>query len=393
MSFGSSDASVFSSGGSGSMNPIDTAFNNSSEPRGGAVGGFGSNGYSGNNLAAFNHSHTATFDTSGNMITSTGSARGTGRGRGSNYRGGGRGAGGNRPSPNKTYIAPGLSGAQQQYQTHIQHQQQPHAMSSLPGADKGSGYSSPAGAGRGRGGYNTRGRGGRGGAPSNPGGVPGQFRSLQWRPDNSQHQHQQVHQGNSQLMDSVVPTTDTSMGTPMQGTFTSAFGANGQSQSQHLFSAFSGHGNQSTSMQLGTVGEAGSSIQVGEGQGRWGSSSMGTGQSAFGGEASMSTFPSTIHGPSPLGPGISGFISNSTASGKQDSVFAVPVLHNTNLNSSSRPNTPQVPTTLPRPLSTIKDHSRTHPDNAEDADSRLARFTAVPTGNRYEEVRASSCYG
>ena len=32
---------------------------------------------------------------------------------------------------------------------------------------------------------------------------------------------------------------------------------------------------------------------------------------------------------------------------------------------------PQVPTTLPGPLSAIKDHSRTHPDNAEDADSRL----------------------
>jgi len=45
MSFGSSDASIFSSGGSGSMNPIDTAFSNSSEPRGSAVGGFGSNGY------------------------------------------------------------------------------------------------------------------------------------------------------------------------------------------------------------------------------------------------------------------------------------------------------------------------------------------------------------
>lgn len=369
--FGNKDGGAFSSG-FGTVNPTNTAF-------GASNSGFSSNSYSGNSQPV-THNQVATFDSSGNMINNTNS-RGGGRGRGNNnnFRGGGRGGtGGNRGSANKTYIAPGLSGQQyqshtQQHQSHTQQHQQQYSTAPLHGVDNGSGYTSPAGAGRGHGGYNTRGRGGRGGAFA--GGIPGQYKSLQWRPDNTQHQ--QAHQSTSQPMDSVVSTTNAPIRTSMQSGFKSAVGLNGppqQHQQQHFPASV--QGNQNTGMQFGTAVAAGSRVAIGEEQGRWQSYSMDTVNSTFGGESSMSAFP-PAHQAS----------TTSTAFGKQNSVFAAPTAYETKSSGNSQSGTPLAFTTPSKSLPTMKDAPGAQLPNIEDADSRLARFTAVPIGNRYEELK------
>ncbi|KAG9322711.1 hypothetical protein KVV02_000789, partial [Mortierella alpina] len=124
-------------------------------------GGFGAGGF--NNNAPSNN-HPSTFDASGNTNP-------RGRGRGSGFRGG-RG-GGSRGSANMTYVAPGLSSSQSQ---NLQQLNQP-AFTAGSSGDLNSGYLAP-GANRGRGGTAGYARGGRG----RGGGVPGQYKSIQYRP-------------------------------------------------------------------------------------------------------------------------------------------------------------------------------------------------------------------
>ncbi|OAQ25968.1 hypothetical protein K457DRAFT_157874 [Linnemannia elongata AG-77] len=169
-------------------------------------------------------------------------SRGRGRGRGGNnsYRGG-RG-GSNRGSANMTYVAPGLSTNQGQQQ---QQQHQPQTRSHLssvftagsPGGESDSAFSA-AGSNRGggRGGYSGSPRGrGRGGAAV--GGVPGQFRSIQWRPaDGAQSGSANQGSDSAMAMDSTSEISNSA--SPSPAINTSSSGNPGSLQQHAAFSAF-----------------------------------------------------------------------------------------------------------------------------------------------------------
>ncbi|KAF9951101.1 hypothetical protein BGZ72_007308 [Mortierella alpina] len=205
----------------------NTGFNNNNNPG----GGFNATGF--NNNAPRNN-HQSTFDGSGNAISG-------GRGRGSGFRGG-RG-GGNRGSANMTYVAPGLSSGPHQNQQQFN---QPAFTAGSPG-DLNSGYSAP-GANRGRGGNAGYARGGnagyaRGGRGRGTG-VPGQYKSIQYRPgqnsqatpamDTSMSTDDSFDGANGSMSSAFGSTYASGSDTVQQGSAFSAFGqSQGQSQSQN----------------------------------------------------------------------------------------------------------------------------------------------------------------
>ncbi|KAI7821236.1 hypothetical protein BC939DRAFT_210561 [Gamsiella multidivaricata] len=357
-------------------------------------GGFSDGGrYSANENRQNNSSYNqaATFDRSGNLMANTHSTRGSGGGRGSNsYRGSGfggnsgRGAStSHRGSANKTYVAPGLSTGHQQLQQ--------HGLSAGSGNTNatGSSFTSPsAGAktGRGRGGYQSR--GGRGGARGRgvTGGMPGQYRSLQWRAD----------QNTSQEADSTM-SVDSSMGVTTAGGFKSGPNASSQvrgQQQQHSssMSAF-GAQRQNENSDFNQTGPAFPGGQSSQGQwfsqvGTTGYQPNGSFQNTFvGGTSTVPHRSAFIAAPSDTSNqrsssafGLGGPGGNSN-SGNQDSVFAIP--------ASQGPVFAAQQKSLPSNSFTKGPaSSKQEPGSTEDADeSRLARFTAVPIGNRFEEVR------
>ncbi|KAI1292416.1 hypothetical protein EDD11_008777 [Mortierella claussenii] len=363
------------------------------------------NGFSGNihsypGAPSIVNSQVATFGGSGHTMNNTsslsggsGGGRGGGRGRGhSGYRDG-RGGSGNRSSANMTYVAPGLSSSSH-YQK--QHQDQSStAFSATPsGMDNGSPFSS-SGSSSTRGGYSSRGRGrggGGGGGVSSNGGVPGQFRSLQWRADGGSLQNQQ-----SQQSQHAANSMDSSSTMP-------AFGGN-QAQTQNMGfggdqggagsgAVFTNTSAPYQSQQHSVFGSLPSSSQIRQQEALGGSPSLHAPsqqqqqqhqqqqQSMFGYSQSSSIQPprAESHGLT----AVDGGVDQSQPGRKPDSVFAVPASQSQPSSATSATFALKNPSTQQtgRPVSLLQDAS-----TPEDADSRLARFSAVPIGNRYDELK------
>ncbi|KAF9189649.1 hypothetical protein BGZ51_009378 [Haplosporangium sp. Z 767] len=397
-----------------------------------------SGAFHGNN-ASGGQGQFSTFDTPSNNNMNSVNSRGRGRGRGNNtaYRGGRGGA--NRGGPNMTYVAPGLSTStyqqnqqqkQQQYQNQQQFGQQVGSAfmndpSSSSVNDAGSAFPGP-GANRGRGGGHARGRG-RGGAG---GGVPGQFRSLQWRPDqgaqstNSDMSMQDARTGINnngdfgQMQSAFNSSGPVTLGAPagisQHGMSFSAFGNQNQGaisfnqqpqQGQQVQSAF---GMQNQNAGISQHGGSAYSGVAQSGHNQWNSSSgfsIGAPVSNSGG-ASVNVFNNSTSAGSiqPSSAFASNNISNSSPlpnNKQQDSVsvFAVP---SNSLPSQSFPTVRSTTLSTPKndrstgsgsgsafaskakSLLTDTNSSRLGP---ADATSRLARFSAVPIGNQFEELK------
>ncbi|KAG0298983.1 hypothetical protein BGZ98_010387 [Dissophora globulifera] len=405
--FGSNGGAFNNTGSAFSGNSSASAFGSNTSNPSAFGGGFGSGGGRGgafNNSMSNSNPHQHGGITASDGSGNTGFARGGGRGRGNiSYRGGRGGAGGSWGSANKTYIAPAL---QQQQPNHPQISSG-FAASGTGGAAElngASGFAFPAGpSNRGRGGQTAgRGRGGRGGI------APGQHRSLQWRADGSHNQ--QPTDTSSMTMD------DSNMGmtTPPQERFnSSAFGQSGQLQHQQQpqqagpstpsFSAFGAQGQGQGSNQFGGLSSSnpagsvfGSSQPISN---QWQSSAPGSSaptsaigafSSAFGGQSSSLTSSSSSQNIHSVPKGVS----NTLAPSSQNSIFASPTPRaapGNNIGSSSgaspafsaqRRSTPVIPES-----STFSSSRQNANNQLEDSESRLARFTAVPIGNRFEEVR------
>ncbi|KAF9103144.1 hypothetical protein BGX27_010719, partial [Mortierella sp. AM989] len=409
--FGGSGAgnnnSAFTGSAFGNSNPGPSAFgggafNNNHNP--GQTSSFnqGNNSHANsafNNQSTFKNNNppasgggghqVATFDASGNMINNPGSYRGGGgRGRGNSNRGG-RG-GGNRGG-NMTYVAPGLSTGT--HHSNNQPQTNP-AYSTGASGDSGSIYPNQ-GANRGRGG----GRGGRGGRG---GGVPGQFKSLQWRPDGAQNQNQAT---SAQSMNATM-SEDSSMNSAFNSGPT-GFRQQQQNQLQQQ--------QQNQLQQQQQQQQHGSSFSAfGGGQSQMNSGFKVNTRSAFGGggggSLATTTTPNGANGPVQSAFGGTSLTSasaetraargysNPTVSNKSDSVFAVPASRQTppssnaqrfgaGANGSSAFSISQK-SSLSTQSSTSRQKQSIESENPlENADSRMARFSAVPIGNRYDEVR------
>jgi len=288
-----------------------------------------------------------------------------------------------------TYVAPGLSSGPPQNQQQFN---QP-AFTAGSSGDVNAGYSAP-GTNRGRGGGNAgypRGGRGRGAV-----GVPGQYKSIQYRPgQNSQ---------STPAMDTSMSTDDNFHGA--NGSMDSAFGsapASGASTAQQgsVFTAFGqGHG-QGQNTGFGQQNAPAFGAQPS--QNRWNSATTGT-TSAVQTSSSPSvfasayqhpngvSFPSTTAVSSAMSAfGDSGF-SGSMSTNQPDSVFAVPASRSSFSSARTGPSIPAQQSRAqfqaqPAPSTS----SRQDQSTTEDADSRLTRFTAVPIGNRFEEVRQSIC--
>ncbi|KAF9346424.1 hypothetical protein BGX26_002077, partial [Mortierella sp. AD094] len=379
-------------------NPGASAFNQGNSNPSSAFNSNSSNNHSGYNNSNSNHNsgpggyQTASFDASGNMTGNTDSQRGgRGRGRGNSYRGGGSGGrgGGNRGGGNMTYVAPGLSTGNHHNNSNNSQAQATSAFSTGASGDSGSAFPTQ-GSSRGRGGGYPRGggsvRGGRGG------GVPGQYKSLQWRPEGAQNQRSDQNQT------AFSQSTDSSMS--MDNSMDSSSGFNSgsggfqqqqvqqpqQQQPQHgsSFSAFGGGQNQkSTGFNINTKSA------FGGGGGGIGATTAtitnGAAQSAFGG-ASLISASSEAR----AGRGFPG----SSISNKSDSVFAVPAPRQTppSSNNSQRFSTGESGSsafsTQQRSENRSSRPQQQDSNNVpESADSRLARFSAVPIGNKYDELK------
>ncbi|KAF9397700.1 hypothetical protein BGX21_008597 [Mortierella sp. AD011] len=420
MSFGSSSGGGSTASAFGNTNPTASAFGGNSGGGGGKfTSAFGNNTNNSNynsGASAFNQGNSnpnfafnsnssgyntnnsnlnngpggyqaASFDASGNMIGNTDSQRGgRGRGRGNSYRGGGSGGrgGSNRGGGNMTYVAPGLSTGSHHSSNNNSQAQVTSAFSTGASGDSGSAFPTQ-GSSRGRGSGYPRGggtvRGARGGG--------GQYKSLQWRPDGAQNQRSDQNQSSfSQSIDSPM-SMDNSMDSSGFGSGSGGFQQQQQQQqvqqkqqSQHgsSFSTFSSGQNQkSTGFSINTKSA------FGGGGATTATTTNGTVQSAFGGTSLTSASVEARAG--------RGFPASSM-SNKSDSVFAVPAPRQT---SSSSNNSQQfgARTSGPSAFSTQQKSenraSRTHQQDlnnvSESADSRLARFTAVPIGNKYDELK------
>ncbi|KAF8948070.1 hypothetical protein BGZ47_006615 [Haplosporangium gracile] len=360
-------------------------------------------------------------------------SRGRGRGRGGNssYRGG-RG-GGNRGSANMTYVAPGLSinhGQQQQ-----QHQPQNRSqLSSVftagsPGGESDLAFST-AGSNRGggRGGYSGSPRGrGRGGAA----GVPGQFRSIQWRPTDGA-QSNSTNQGSDSAM-AMDSTSDISNSASPSAVNTSSSGGPGSLQQHAAFSAFGAAGqstgfggaNQSTGFSgnnqnagfASSNQNAGFAQQTGAGSGfvssffnkeRTPAASTATpapafqgsnSGSAFGihtsvpaaGSSTTSAFSSAITAPQGLTASTfrKGGFTSSSPSIQDDSIFATPTSRPVSSSSTSHPGQPTfTPSAKASPSTTDNSASRQISGSTEDADSRLNRFsTNTLSAKEFEKLK------
>ncbi|KAF9203883.1 hypothetical protein BGZ49_005921 [Haplosporangium sp. Z 27] len=377
---GNTPNSAFANSNSHSnLNPGQSAFNlnsNSNNP----------NSAFNTNTSKFNiNNNTTAFDASGN--TSNNSQRGGGRGRGSSYRGG-RG-GSNRGSSNMTYVAPGLSTG-----SHHSNQQTPSNSAFPSGApgDSGSAFATTTqGSNRGRGGGHPRGGGGGSGRGGRGGGVPGQFKSLQWRPEGAQNQR------SDQSMDSnMIP--DNSMISAFNGGSSGFQQQHARSQNNTGFSintksAFGGGGGPTAALGARTTGGASQSAFGGSTASAFGDAT----QSAFGG-ATQSAFGNTSLSSASSSAG-RGFPNPA----KQDSIFAVPASRQTppsnnnalrsgaasvsGLSSSSFPSNQRSESQAVKQQRGSNSIISNNNNPPEDADSRLARFTAVPIGNRYEELK------
>ncbi|KAG0099270.1 hypothetical protein BGZ93_008403 [Podila epicladia] len=296
-----------------------------------------------------------------------------GRGRGANYRGRG---GANRGSSNMTYVAPSLANGNTNHQQHQQQQQ----------------FQQPFQRGRGGGGYVPRGRGR---------GVPGQFRSMQWRPNNSNAQNTDMDDdmASDLTSDSQWTTLSTTVTNPTSSfsafastptTFTAASGS--------AFNSISGQAS-STFNSAGPIGSAFSSSAPSAFSAASGFQSTPT--STFNTTTnSSSALPAS--GPSfaetkekPSGSAFGGTTFGGSAFGNSPSMAAKapstfsPKTTNQNsrsalINSSLSSSTSAPSSSTLRSIPKFQDQEANTP---EDAESRLARFSAVPIGNRYEELK------
>ncbi|KAG0262132.1 hypothetical protein BGZ95_004081 [Linnemannia exigua] len=332
-----------------------------------------------------------------------------------------------------TYVAPGLStnhGQQQQQQQQQQHQ--PHAKSNLSsvftagspsgGSDSDSAFSMSGSNRGGRGGYSGSPRGrGRGGAA----GVPGHFKSIQWRPDGGAQM--QGSSDSSMAMDSAADLTtgalssafnnspSSSPGTLQQSAFGIA-GYGGGNQN-------AGYGGSSQTTAFGTnnqnTGFGGANNNTGFGQQtsagftttafnkQWTPAASATTPapafqgsspgSAFGIQTSappagnspvtaFSSAPAASQGLTTSAFNKGGFASDASTS-QNNSVFAVPTPRPASSQPVTRPSQPAFTTPAKSSFSADISASQQDSNTAEDADSRMARFSSVPIGNRFEELK------
>ncbi|KAG0018552.1 hypothetical protein BGZ81_010188, partial [Podila clonocystis] len=340
---------------------------------------FGANGGANPSMNSGNMNNTGSaFDQYSNNQSNwngggAGNDSGTrGRGRGGTYRGRGgtyRGRGGaNRGNSNMTYVAPGLANGNT---NHLQHQQQQ--------------FQQPMQ--RGRGGYVPRGRGR---------GAPGQYGSIQWRPDNSNTQNTDM---DDDMSSDLTSNSQWAMSSTAATNPTSTFSAFGSTPT--AFIATSGSAFSSSS------GETGSTFNSAAPTGSvFSTSAPGAFTPASGFKtAPTSTLNSNSAFPSP-GPsfaettkkpsgsafggtafGGSGFGNNPSMASKETATFSPKSAQNSRsalVNSSLSSSTPASTSSTLRSLPKLLDQDTNTP---EDAESRLARFSAVPIGNRYEELK------
>ncbi|KAF9935129.1 hypothetical protein FBU30_007508 [Linnemannia zychae] len=402
-----------------------------------AFGNFGAGNssafISGGGFNTFNNNPTPDQSQYGGYNNHSDGSRGRGRGRGNSSYRGGRG-GGNRGGANMTYVAPGLSNNydQQPQQQHQQHQSyQPHTKSHLStvfnagsssGDESNSAFTS-TGSNRGRGGHSGGPRGrGRGGS-----GVPGQFRSIQWRPDS---------QGadTSMTMDSISETTNggsfTAFSTGSAGgssafqqqTGPSAFSSNNQGSAfggANQSSVFGGTSQGSafggTNQTPGFTQSSGAGFHSPSSNRQWtpsapsaSSSSSSTSISAFQknssgisfgidtaspslGSSTTSAFSSNI----PAAQGLSTSAFRKEAQGKNtpttqsDSAFSISTPRSSATSSPLRSSQSVFIPANKSPLSSDVQTSKHESHIADDAESRMTRFSAVPIGNRFEELKES----
>ncbi|KAF9389446.1 hypothetical protein CPB97_011362 [Podila verticillata] len=357
---------------------------------------FGANGGANMNIGNTNNMGSAFNNYSNNQSNSNwnaggagndgGGARGGGRGRGGNYRGRG---GANRGS-NMTYVAPGVAnGISNHPQQQQQQQHQP--------------FQQPFQRGRGGGGYVPRGRGR--GAP----GAPGQYRSIQWRPDNAANASQNIDMDDD--MSSDLGTNQWAPTSSTAATTTSAFSAFGSTPA--AFTTTAGSAFNSNSGRTGSLfnsgGPTGSAFSSSTAATTFAPSSgfNSASTSGFNSAPTNTAFNMTTNTGSAFPSGAS--LASETKERPSGSAFgsafgtafgdnnpsmataatttflpkatiqnARSALVNSALSSSSSAPTSSTLRALPK----FQDQ-----DTPEDAESRLARFSAVPIGNRYEELK------
>ncbi|KAF9428395.1 hypothetical protein BGZ94_002535 [Podila epigama] len=345
-----------------------------------------------------NHSNDNSFNQFSNNQTNwhdgTSSGRGRGRGGGNAFRGG-RGGG------NMTYVAPGLANSYNNSnsnnnnhsnvspQHQHQHQQQQQSFQSQPYQQqrRDTGYSR----GRGRGG----------------GSGPGHFKSLQWRPDNTSNT---ATGQNSEMEDSSMTSETGSW--PQQTGLGQGQVATSTGFGQRNGSAFMGPGSFGASTTTTPVFStaAGSGSAFNQSNPAVGTVFSATsGGSAF--ETATAPSSSSMIGSSGFSFSAAAAASNITPGGNSISSAFASAPHTTGLSSSSSPSSGTAfgggsafsggsfgkesalytsstnPSSGEGPPSTIRSLKSQDSDIPEDAESRLARFTSVPIGNRYEELK------
>ncbi|KAF9584023.1 hypothetical protein BGW38_007828, partial [Lunasporangiospora selenospora] len=299
-----------------------------------------------------------------------GSGRGRGRGRGSNTNYRGARGGGGRGGGNMTYVAPGLN---QGPQTHSLGAQGP-TMGSAMGDDPMSFNTGGAGGYQGSG-SNNRGRGGGRGGRGGGGGAQGQYRSLQWRADGSHQQQQQQQQQPIGLhQSSTGAVNDASMGT--------------LSQDSMVFNTFGNQGQPSLSTAQSAFNSNSPSVFGGQQSSQFPGPTPMTSTFQSGGGPINTSISGSAFGNS-LGAGAGGLGLSSAFSEKRpsDSIFAAPAII---------PGPKSVPVTSSMPSSVSlstgnkfqsSGFSKDTTNEPVDAESRLARFNAVPIGNQFEELK------